>query len=505
MNKEKILNFMTRFVSSKQNVVELQQSVIELNSITTSLIIKILYNVDLCEKSAYLQYSIKPNNHISKIIEKVYNDAIGFNSITEFENFYSVKYLSNLIKHFYPDIKQGISRFDNTYYEDLNYIGTYVIREVENVMIKDLFSYSNDSMVYIHEINGHSRRWYDWDIRDLARPSHADHTHSNIMFLILLISSAFCICKILYINNKINKINADSEVYKIVKNMLENINDKDTIISKLKPLHDEFYREEFGNLSDDSLYIIAASILIEKVESEVNDLKKVSDDDKIIDTSILNDISKTIESRSKEIETINIIEEITNIICMKNDLCGLRDYIEIICTIPEFEEKYVCMYDLNKNERDKNRYLTGDFDLEKREEEERYKLDSIESGAQFEKYLCDLFRKLEYSVKHNGKAGDQGADLIINKNNVTYVVQAKFYSSKLDNTPVQEVVGAIKYYNADYGVVITNSSFTSGAVKLAKSNKVVLIDGDRLNEIIDSVYLRKNYKKDILKDYLKDM
>lgn len=120
--------------------------------------------------------------------------------------------------------------------------------------------------------------------------------------------------------------------------------------------------------------------------------------------------------------------------------------------------------------------MSGNFEIEEQEFNEKYNLNNITTGAQFELYLENLFKELGYKVKHSGKAGDQGADLILKYGEKIYVVQAKYYSSKLDNTPVQEIVGAIKYYNANQGIVITNNSFTKGAENLAKANNVILID-----------------------------
>ena len=46
------------------------------------------------------------------------------------------------------------------------------------------------------------------------------------------------------------------------------------------------------------------------------------------------------------------------------------------------------------------------------------------------------------------------------------------------------MVAAIKYYNADSAIVITNSYFTKSAIKLAKVNNVELWDRDKLINLI---------------------
>ena len=93
---------------------------------------------------------------------------------------------------------------------------------------------------------------------------------------------------------------------------------------------------------------------------------------------------------------------------------------------------------------------------------------------------------MNYLVIHTQRSGDQGADLVIQDINSLnkIVVQAKRWKGKISNKGIQEVVAAIKQYNADEAMVITNSYFTKSAAQLANSNNVALIDRDKLNELI---------------------
>lgn len=140
-----------------------------------------------------------------------------------------------------------------------------------------------------------------------------------------------------------------------------------------------------------------------------------------------------------------------------------------------------------KLESDKQRYLAGDFAKERNIEKESIRLSNVSTGVEFENYLKKLFEKLGYNVETTKASGDQGADLIISKKGVKTAVQAKFYSSKVGNKAVQEVVSAIKYYNVDYGMVVTNNYYTSSAIDLAHANNITLIDGDKLKELINQI------------------
>lgn len=107
------------------------------------------------------------------------------------------------------------------------------------------------------------------------------------------------------------------------------------------------------------------------------------------------------------------------------------------------------------------------------------------TGVDFENVLKELYEQKGYLVETTKTTGDQGADLIIEKGGIRTVVQAKYYSSPVGNAAVQEVVAAIKFYNADAGIVVTNNSFTDAAKELAEANDIQLIDGVMLNKMIE--------------------
>ena len=103
------------------------------------------------------------------------------------------------------------------------------------------------------------------------------------------------------------------------------------------------------------------------------------------------------------------------------------------------------------------------------------------SGTEFEIYLAKLLRESGFDdVCGTPTTGDQGADLIAKRNGRMIVIQAKCYEGSVGNRAVQEVAGAINFYGADEGWVITSGSFTASAKALAQKNNVKLIDGRAL-------------------------
>ncbi|MFH0892468.1 MAG: restriction endonuclease [Candidatus Falkowbacteria bacterium] len=107
------------------------------------------------------------------------------------------------------------------------------------------------------------------------------------------------------------------------------------------------------------------------------------------------------------------------------------------------------------------------------------------SGADFEKLIYRLFTAMGYAVQWIGRSGDQGGDLIANKDGKRLLIQAKCYRDwSTGNEAVQQVVGAMKFHNCNQTAVVTTSFFTPQAVALAKSNNTTLISKENLQKLL---------------------
>jgi len=124
-----------------------------------------------------------------------------------------------------------------------------------------------------------------------------------------------------------------------------------------------------------------------------------------------------------------------------------------------------------------------------------YSITDIDSmnGYQFELFLQSLFSEMGYHVIHTPLAGDQGADLIVEKSGEKIVVQAKNQTSNVGNKAIQEAVAAIKYYNANRAMVVTNNNFTQSAIDLANLNQVELMDRGKLQHLIEILRIPKKH------------
>ncbi len=108
------------------------------------------------------------------------------------------------------------------------------------------------------------------------------------------------------------------------------------------------------------------------------------------------------------------------------------------------------------------------------------------TGTGFENLLYRLFQAMGYTVQKIGRTGDQGGDLIANKDgNVRMLIQAKRYNNEpVGNAAVQDAVAAQKYYDCNAAMVVASSDFTTAAVDLAKKDNVWLVGKQRLNELL---------------------
>jgi restriction system protein len=115
--------------------------------------------------------------------------------------------------------------------------------------------------------------------------------------------------------------------------------------------------------------------------------------------------------------------------------------------------------------------------------------DGMMTGREFELYCRDILQEAGWHAALTPGSGDQGADIIAEKDGRRVVVQCKFYNGTVGNKAVQEAYAAAAFQDAPYAVVVTNSVYTKSAHQLAHKNGVLLMhhtDLDRLDLIVTS-------------------
>ena len=115
-----------------------------------------------------------------------------------------------------------------------------------------------------------------------------------------------------------------------------------------------------------------------------------------------------------------------------------------------------------------------------------YMTDSMDPIS-FENLIARMFSRMGYMTTTTKASGDQGIDVIAKKKGHCIAIQAKCYSGSVGNSAIQEAVAGKAFYNADEAYVVTNSTFTKSAIKLAKANNVTLWDRAILANKLDEL------------------
>lgn len=102
-------------------------------------------------------------------------------------------------------------------------------------------------------------------------------------------------------------------------------------------------------------------------------------------------------------------------------------------------------------------------------------------GHEFEYYCAELLEMNGFiDVEVTKGSGDFGADILCEKDGVTYAIQCKCYDKVVGVHAVSEVYAAKDYYDCMVGAVMSNQYFTEPAVRMAKKLNIILFDRDYL-------------------------
>lgn len=100
----------------------------------------------------------------------------------------------------------------------------------------------------------------------------------------------------------------------------------------------------------------------------------------------------------------------------------------------------------------------------------------VKNGLDYELYVEKYLQNLGYDVTRTPRTGDQGVDLIAEKNDDRKAIQCKYYSKPVGNKAIQEVIAGASFYQCTSAAVISNSSFTKSARQLAKNSDIELFN-----------------------------
>ena len=102
-------------------------------------------------------------------------------------------------------------------------------------------------------------------------------------------------------------------------------------------------------------------------------------------------------------------------------------------------------------------------------------VDSMD-GITFEQYVAQLLMERGYINVSLTEQYDYGVDIIAEKDGICWGIQAKRYSGLVKAAAVRQVVTGLRLYGCDRAMVITNSTYSNVARRLAEGNDCILID-----------------------------
>ena len=108
------------------------------------------------------------------------------------------------------------------------------------------------------------------------------------------------------------------------------------------------------------------------------------------------------------------------------------------------------------------------------------------SWQDFEALIAELFRRHGFEVEaQGGDHADGGIDVIVKRDECTYLVQCKHWQAqRVGVKVVRELYGVIAAEGVDGGYVITSGHFTPDAVDFAQGIAMQLINGRQLMALL---------------------
>ena len=337
-----------------------------LDMITTSAIAIMLSDTKSKTMSPYIKSMKKPD--VRPILLKFCKDSYHATDIEQLNRLYNKTYYKlKIARYLYRVtvfVKRGIG-------DTLpRRIALTRARVTKNRFINKICETLNtfESVKYISALSGNEK------LSDSKRNYKLDHLSENykdaLIYLMDLLLTCTCISKMLFVERMIKRMNDDSEFKKIIYNMTQSIDDHNLIISKSRPIYKQYYQAELGYINgDDLLYGMAITIMVNNAKKKVE----------VSNTDILelaggpqraHDFKTSMLEWLDKLAVNDDVTDIGTLILQKITLSIKDNYYLLVSALGEltsWENYYSYRVAYYNKERDKDRYLKGDFAREKEE------------------------------------------------------------------------------------------------------------------------------------------
>ena len=106
----------------------------------------------------------------------------------------------------------------------------------------------------------------------------------------------------------------------------------------------------------------------------------------------------------------------------------------------------------------------------------------------FENWCAEKISSQGWTTRLTKSSGDQGVDILAEKDGVTVAIQCKRFQKPVGIKAVQEVTAGKLHYAANKACVIATPSFTKSAHEVANSNAVVLLNASEIGGFSDQLH-----------------
>ena len=106
------------------------------------------------------------------------------------------------------------------------------------------------------------------------------------------------------------------------------------------------------------------------------------------------------------------------------------------------------------------------------------------SGYEFEDELAKLYKAHNYQVLQTKRTGDEGVDIWLKRDGLTYVVECKHHNKPVGVGAARSILGAMFQHKADGAILASVSGFTSGVQRIAISQPLLqLLNLDQITDM----------------------
>lgn len=272
-------------------------------------------------------------------------------------------------------------------------------------------------------------------------------------------------------------IEKEEELSKILNNAYKKYQDVDEVVEKTYDIFFDYIKisKQYFTKDDYNLCVMRIVYGCSYSLYTLEELQLESDIQTAGFSEIIDDIIANKRYKGKDIDIL-----FKSVLCEKMPYTNnLLDFLYNMDLFDGFQNRI-------QKATEKEDLLNNDYD----DVEDRLTIVDIDlmSGIEFENFLCSFFSNHGYECSTTKASGDQGIDLIAEKDGVVIAIQAKCYTGTVGNHAVMEAFAGMKYYKANRCMVITNSTFSKSAIDLAQANGVILWDRQILIEKLNGIY-----------------